>query len=294
MEQQNTEIENRNIDAIQEDLANFQTQRTNALYNAGANIAGMRRDYKANEINQIIANNIGTSNWKYDKATNTIVYRTPEGQTVKVPVQTAVAETTQPAAQTTQPNAPAQPAANKANPLGLTGWGNPFKPAAPTPGPVKPPTPYTGPMSNYLNNNQVPDYTKPPTATLREEDNSSFYGSNNYEHQSDYVKPPEKTDKETIKAFQDWLDLYHPDEWTKSGKPLKKGKGYGNFGEQTDDAWYTYGKEFMGKVPFDNRRESIPIDEYYSNQDYYDSLPLSGLYNNSWKNVPGFPQKPKV
>ena len=273
MEQQNTEIENRNIDAIQQDLANFQEQRTNALYNAGANIAGMRRDYKANEINQTIANNIGTSNYKLisdGKGKYAVVYRDVNGAVKTMPYEQVAANSTQPtttapaATQTTQPNTPAQP------------------------------TPYTGPMSNYLNNNQTPDYTKPPTATLREEDNSSFYGSNNYEHQSDYVKPPEKTDKETIKAFQDWLDLYHPDEWTNSGKPLNKGKGYGNFGEQTDDAWYTYGKEFMGKVPFENRRESIPRDEYYANQDYYDSLPLSGLYDSAWRSIPGFPQKPKV
>lgn len=90
MGQYNTEIENRNIDAMQQDLANWQEQRTNALYNAGANIAGMRKDYKANEINQIIAKNIGTNNWQYDEATQTIKYKTPSGQIVSVPAATVL------------------------------------------------------------------------------------------------------------------------------------------------------------------------------------------------------------
>ena len=264
MEQYNTDIENRNIDAMQQDQANFQEQRTNALYNAGANIAGMRKDYKANEINKTIANNIGTNNWKYDKETNTIVYRTPEGQVVSMPVQSVVGDKTQPATQTTQPNTPAQPAANKANPLGLTGWGNPFKPAAPTPGPVKPPTPYTGPMSNYLNNNQVPDFNK-FEPVVKTEDGWPFNYGSNYANLQGYVKPPEKTDKETIKAFQDWMDKNYGD-WvnTKNGK-LNKGKGYGNFGGQSEDAWYIYGKEFLGRVPneYRNNSEESPLNDLY-------------------------------
>lgn len=123
MEQQNTEIENRNIDAIQQDLANFQEQRTNALYNAGANIAGMRKDYKANEINQIIAKNLGTNNWEYDQATNTFKFRNPNGQMISVPAATVLSTNpttttpvvtptaTQPAQANTQPAASTQPAA---------------------------------------------------------------------------------------------------------------------------------------------------------------------------------------
>jgi hypothetical protein len=93
IEQYNTDIENKGIDARQQDLANFQEQRTNALYNAGANIAGMRKDYKANDIDQLIANNIGTSNYKYDQATQTITYRNADGKIVTVPATTVVPNT---------------------------------------------------------------------------------------------------------------------------------------------------------------------------------------------------------
>jgi len=121
--QYNTDIENRNIDAIQQDQANFQEQRTNALYNAGANVAGMRKDYKANKINEIIAKNIGTNNWQYDEATQTIKYKTPSGQTVSMPVQAVTAnntQTTTTAPAVTQPTqANTQPAAS-ANPPATT------------------------------------------------------------------------------------------------------------------------------------------------------------------------------
>jgi hypothetical protein len=93
IEQYNTDIENKGIDARQQDLANFQEQRTNALYNAGANIAGMRKDYKANQIDQTIANNIGTSDYKYDQATQTITYRNADGKIVTVPATTVVPNT---------------------------------------------------------------------------------------------------------------------------------------------------------------------------------------------------------
>ena len=90
IEQYNTDIANKGIDARQQDLANFQEQRTNALYNAGANIAGMRRDYKANEINKTIANNIGTTNYKYDTINETITYRTADGQIVTIPAASVI------------------------------------------------------------------------------------------------------------------------------------------------------------------------------------------------------------
>lgn len=89
-EQFNTGIENANIDAMQQDQANFQEQRTNTLYNAGANIAGMRKDYKTNEINQIIANNIGTSNYKYDPVNQTITYRASNGEMVTAPAASVI------------------------------------------------------------------------------------------------------------------------------------------------------------------------------------------------------------
>jgi hypothetical protein len=90
IEQYNTEIENRNIDAIQQDEANWQTQRTNALYNAGSNLAGMRKDYKGNQINEMIAKNLGTANFKYDPATETFKYPGPDGQMITVPAATVL------------------------------------------------------------------------------------------------------------------------------------------------------------------------------------------------------------
>ena len=113
-------------------------------------------------------------------------------------------------------------------------------------------------MSNYLNNNQTPNFTQPPTATLT--DDGSYPSNSRYNdiNVSDYVPLPDVKDKETIKAFQDWLDLYHPEDWTNSGKPLNKSKGYGNLGDQTQDAWYTYGKEFLGRVPNWDRANSNP------------------------------------
>ena len=90
MEQYNTDVENRTIDAMQQDEANWQTQRTNALYNAGANLAGMRKDYKGNQINEMIAKNLGTANFKYDPATETFKYPGPDGQMITVPAATVL------------------------------------------------------------------------------------------------------------------------------------------------------------------------------------------------------------
>ena len=79
---------------MQQDQANYQEQRTNALYNAGANLAGMRTDYNAGEIDKLIANNIGTSNYKYDQTKQTITYKKPDGKEVTVPVSTVLGNTT--------------------------------------------------------------------------------------------------------------------------------------------------------------------------------------------------------
>jgi hypothetical protein len=50
----------------------------------------MRKDYKASEIDEIIANNIGTSNYKYDKANQTITYKKADGKTVTIPAASAL------------------------------------------------------------------------------------------------------------------------------------------------------------------------------------------------------------
>ena len=54
----------------------------------------------------------------------------------------------------------------------------------------------------------------------------------------------------TIKAFQDWMDSYHPnwvgctDSACTNGKNLNKGKGYGTFGQSTTKVWNLYGNDF--------------------------------------------------
>ena len=53
----------------------------------------MRKDYKQNEIDQMIANNIGTSNYKYDQTTQTITYRNADGKVVTVPATTVIPNT---------------------------------------------------------------------------------------------------------------------------------------------------------------------------------------------------------
>ena len=100
-EQYNTELENKAIDAMQQDEANWQEQRTNALYNAGANIAGMRKDFKAGEIDKIIANNIGTANYRLSPDGKTITYINPNGKTVTIPTEAATTNTTQNTTQNT-------------------------------------------------------------------------------------------------------------------------------------------------------------------------------------------------
>jgi hypothetical protein len=46
-----------------------------------------------------------------------------------------------------------------------------------------------------------------------------------------------------VKAFQDWMDIYHPN-WVK-GKNLNKGSGYGTYGPSTQAAWGLWKDEFL-------------------------------------------------
>jgi len=89
-EELNTGITNKGIDERRADLGNWRTQKTNAAYNLGANLQGSVRDIKANKIDEIIANNIGTTNYKYDPVGQTITYLAANGQTVTVPASTIV------------------------------------------------------------------------------------------------------------------------------------------------------------------------------------------------------------
>lgn len=52
----------------------------------------------------------------------------------------------------------------------------------------------------------------------------------------------------SVKAFQDWLDLKHP-TWL-HGKRLNKGGGYGNFGTNTKAAWSKYGSEYKSRIKY--------------------------------------------
>jgi len=46
-----------------------------------------------------------------------------------------------------------------------------------------------------------------------------------------------------VKAFQDWMDIYHPN-WVK-GKNLNKGSGYGTYGPSTQAAWGLWKVDFQ-------------------------------------------------
>jgi hypothetical protein len=224
-EQYNTELENRAIDAMQQDQANFQEQRTNALYNAGANIAGMRKDYKANEINEIIANNIGTANYKLTSDGKSIVFRDVDGSYKTVPL----------AQVTTTPATKSEPPAINA--------------------PVEP---YSGPMANYLSKNKVPDW-KGYEFTDDFPVTGLDLNTGNYIEDNPNVPYLDKTDTEAIKAFQDWMDEFYPN-WLDNGKSLNKGKGYGNFGDQTENAWNYNGNTFLGAAP---KNAKSPVNQLY-------------------------------
>jgi hypothetical protein len=70
--QNNAAIDNKKIDEMRADKGNYATQNANAFYNLGANMQGSIRDIKEGKINDLIANNIGTSNYKL--VGNKIIY----------------------------------------------------------------------------------------------------------------------------------------------------------------------------------------------------------------------------
>jgi hypothetical protein len=49
-----------------------------------------------------------------------------------------------------------------------------------------------------------------------------------------------------VKAFQDWMDIKHPN-WV-NGANLNKGTGYGNKGPATMSAYNTYGAEWDAQI----------------------------------------------
>lgn len=97
----NVEIKNRinqfnNQIAMQEQIDRLQekdaarTNVTEGLSGLGSSTANMIRDYRTNQVNQIIAKNIGTNNYKYDPVNQTITYADQNGKMITVPAQTVV------------------------------------------------------------------------------------------------------------------------------------------------------------------------------------------------------------
>jgi len=149
-EQANTNIANQEqIDRLQETDA-ARTAVTNGLSDLGANVAGGISTYKKYQNQKFITKYLGTSNWSWTK--DGLVYNKDTGET-------------------TNPDE-----------LGITSKKkNNFseQPIIQSEFTKQPQSPYTGPMSNYLNNNQIPDFNQPtlPGLTNRwvgEEDNNRF------------------------------------------------------------------------------------------------------------------------
>ena len=74
------------IDRLQEKDA-ARTNVTEGLSGIGSSTANMIRDYRTNQINQTIANNIGTNDWRFDATTNEIIFRR-DGKEFRLPAET--------------------------------------------------------------------------------------------------------------------------------------------------------------------------------------------------------------
>ena len=77
------------IDRLQEKDA-ARTNITEGLSGLGSTTANVIRDYRTNQINQTIAKNIGTNNYKYDPVNQTITYADQSGKMVTIPAQTVI------------------------------------------------------------------------------------------------------------------------------------------------------------------------------------------------------------
>jgi hypothetical protein len=74
------------IDRLQEKDA-ARTNVTEGLSGLGSSTANMIRDYRTNQVNQTIAKNIGTNDWKFDPINKTITFRNKDGNVVTVPAE---------------------------------------------------------------------------------------------------------------------------------------------------------------------------------------------------------------
>jgi hypothetical protein len=77
------------IDRLQEKDA-ARTNITEGISTIGSSTANMIRDYRINEVNTMIAKNIGTNDWKFDPVNETITFRNKDGNVVTVPAQTVI------------------------------------------------------------------------------------------------------------------------------------------------------------------------------------------------------------
>jgi hypothetical protein len=87
-----------------------------------------------------------------------------------------------------------------------------------------------------------------------------------------------------VKAFQDWMDINHPN-WV-NGKNLNKGSGYGNFGPSTKAAWAKYAMAFrQGKPTY------VPTMLGSNYENAINLLVSKGFAANSLRSMPqGFVQ----
>jgi hypothetical protein len=85
------------------------------------------------------------------------------------------------------------------------------------------------------------------------------------------VAPSELNSSEKIKAFQDWLDKYRP-LWVNDNGTYKNlrvgtadepnrhiaGKGYGNYGKNTNTAWKTFGNQYLESLKNSEPSSNLP------------------------------------
>jgi hypothetical protein len=96
-------------------------------------------------------------------------------------------------------------------------------------------------------------------------------GSGSGSGSSTYNAPSELSDSTKIKAFQDWMDANKPcwvldsdGKYKNLSKNVGKcdrntgGKGYGNYAKNTDNAWKTFGKDYLASVKAGTSTSTTP------------------------------------
>ena len=79
-----------------------------------------------------------------------------------------------------------------------------------------------------------------------------------------------------VKAFQDWMDIKHPN-WVK-GKNLNKGSGYGTYGPSTQAAWGLWKAEFQNPV---SNSGGFSLNPALATPYVFTNLPTATQYSNS-------------